>query len=117
MVLFRCAAEHRFDRVGCFDNGIAGGRIENRHNRHRIHIMRLTSDHKSNGLILATLIFAAQSAHAQSLPVEHVGERPASAVEKVEIEESAVVDGTRSEEGRVGKECVSTCRSRWSPYH
>src|SRR3546814_13568808 len=31
-------------------------------------------------------------------------------------------DGTtnstnRSEERRVGKECVSTCRSRWSPYH
>src|SRR3546814_3676720 len=25
--------------------------------------------------------------------------------------------GTRSEERRVGKECVSTCRSRWSPYH
>src|SRR3546814_4891682 len=28
--------------------------------------------------------------------------------------ERAVV---RSEERRVGKECVSTCRSRWSPYH
>src|SRR3546814_14462931 len=27
-----------------------------------------------------------------------------------------VVTG-RSEERRVGKECVSTCRSRWSPYH
>src|SRR3546814_20189478 len=28
-----------------------------------------------------------------------------------------VVLGTvRSEECRVGKECVSTCRSRWSPY-
>src|SRR3546814_12951452 len=28
-------------------------------------------------------------------------------------------DGTlaRSEERRVGKECVSTCRSRWSPYN
>src|SRR3546814_8871009 len=25
--------------------------------------------------------------------------------------------GTRSEERRVGKECVNTCRSRWSPYH
>src|SRR3546814_7345150 len=25
--------------------------------------------------------------------------------------------GQRSEERRVGKECVSTCRSRWSPYH
>src|SRR3546814_13496238 len=36
---------------------------------------------------------------------------------------SEVRDGTaasaaaRSEERRVGKECVSTCRSRWSPYH
>src|SRR3546814_14508316 len=26
-------------------------------------------------------------------------------------------DLDRSEERRVGKECVSTCRSRWSPYH
>ena len=25
--------------------------------------------------------------------------------------------GKRSEERRVGKECQSTCRSRWSPYH
>src|SRR3546814_16406820 len=25
--------------------------------------------------------------------------------------------GDRSEERRVGKECVSTCRYRWSPYH
>src|SRR3546814_7946957 len=24
---------------------------------------------------------------------------------------------SRSEERRVGKECVGTCRSRWSPYH
>src|SRR3546814_4730504 len=28
-----------------------------------------------------------------------------------------LVLGGRSEERRVGKECVSTCRSRWSPYH
>src|SRR3546814_15581303 len=27
------------------------------------------------------------------------------------------VKALRSEERRVGKECVSTCRSRWSPYH
>src|SRR3546814_15927326 len=26
-------------------------------------------------------------------------------------------DDLRSEARRVGKECVSTCRSRWSPYH
>src|SRR3546814_11623247 len=30
---------------------------------------------------------------------------------------SACVHGMRSEERRVGKECVSTCSSRWSPYH
>src|SRR3546814_1659651 len=28
-----------------------------------------------------------------------------------------VANDKRSEERRVGKECVSTCRSRWSPYH
>src|SRR3546814_20840437 len=27
------------------------------------------------------------------------------------------VDGGRSEARRAGKACVSTCRSRWSPYH
>src|SRR3546814_19176977 len=30
---------------------------------------------------------------------------------------AALLEGARSEERRVGKECVSTCRSRWSPYH
>src|SRR3546814_11168375 len=27
------------------------------------------------------------------------------------------INAARSEERRVGKACVSTCRSRWSPYH
>src|SRR3546814_20061386 len=35
---------------------------------------------------------------------------------KPDGEDGAWVKG-RSEERRVGKECVSTCRSRWSPYH
>src|SRR3546814_10699075 len=30
---------------------------------------------------------------------------------------AALLTGLRSEERRVGKECVSTCSSRWSPYH
>src|SRR3546814_18742580 len=33
----------------------------------------------------------------------------------VSMLDAAVV--LRSEERRVGKECVSTCRSRWSPFH
>src|SRR3546814_16573859 len=34
----------------------------------------------------------------------------------IEVAFSGLMMG-RSEERRVGKECVSTCRSRWSPYH
>src|SRR3546814_4950608 len=33
------------------------------------------------------------------------------------INEAENTAKSRSEERRVGKECVSTCRSRWSPYH
>src|SRR3546814_13443756 len=36
---------------------------------------------------------------------------------QVESAEIFAALGERSEERRVGKECVSTCRSRWSPYH
>ena len=35
---------------------------------------------------------------------------------KIPADANIIVKG-RSEERRVGKECVSTCRSRWSPYH
>src|SRR3546814_9148629 len=34
-----------------------------------------------------------------------------------EVERACAERGLSSEERRVGKECVSTCRSRWSPYH
>src|SRR3546814_13927561 len=34
-----------------------------------------------------------------------------------ELEQHPIDPVERSEERRVGKECVSTCRSRWSPYH
>src|SRR3546814_12206893 len=37
-------------------------------------------------------------------------------LEPAQVQRVAFV-GERSEERRVGKECVSTCRSRWSPYH
>src|SRR3546814_6533267 len=36
---------------------------------------------------------------------------------QVELVLAAELGLWRSEERRVGKECVSTCRSRWSPYH
>src|SRR3546814_13481782 len=41
------------------------------------------------------------------------GELPVLALDVMDDRRS----GPRSEERRVGKECVSTCRSRWSPSH
>ena len=38
-------------------------------------------------------------------------------VEATELTDDQVTNYVRSEERRVGRECVSTCRSRWSPYH
>src|SRR3546814_17559447 len=59
---------------------------------------------------LGTLSYA--SKHSRAKPGVHL--------EKHEIRQpynqSSVIQ-PRSEERRVGKECVSTCRSRWSPYH
>src|SRR3546814_19833905 len=45
----------------------------------------------------------------------HVAEGDAQRAVGVGVYRFALV--LRSEERRVGKECVSTCRSRWSPYH
>src|SRR3546814_11028352 len=57
-------------------------------------------------------------------PVRAAAAAPADAFTPARVIESTQEDGTivyelfaRSEERRVGKECVSTCRSRWSPYH
>src|SRR3546814_18493300 len=44
------------------------------------------------------------------------GERKAMK-EKEKSEKKKLKKQQRSEERRVGTECVSTCRSRWSPYH
>src|SRR3546814_8229916 len=43
--------------------------------------------------------------------------RPAEPDAAALVQRRAHRDRKRSEERRVGKECVRTCRSRWSPYH
>src|SRR3546814_18349543 len=62
---------------------------------------------------------------AELAVVTYVGSSSCNEFDRVEVSqsdeavvvESYVARGDRSEERRVGKECVSTCRSRWSPYH
>ena len=38
-------------------------------------------------------------------------------IEKYTVLRGPHIDKKRSEERRVGKECMPVCRSRWSPYH
>src|SRR3546814_14080643 len=62
----------------------------------------------------------AQSAAALGAQMEEI-ERNAirEALQKTRYNKTRAAEllGMRSEERSVGKECVSTCRSRWSPYH
>src|SRR3546814_5749603 len=58
-----------------------------------------------------------KSARLKPLPQESVDAPPALECRReAAVEERCPHACHRSEERRVGKECVSTCRSRWSPY-
>src|SRR3546814_14843986 len=50
------------------------------------------------------------------LGVEFFGETSKGATRWLDLGITRI-QPSRSEERRVGKECVSPCRSRWSPYH
>src|SRR3546814_4533939 len=58
------------------------------------------------------------SRHADDPHFEGLGDPRGRAADAAHAEnDEGARPKTRSEERRVGKECVSTCRSRWSPYH
>ena len=74
----------------------------------------LRSLSRSTGLSITTV----EKAYDQLLVEGYVCSRPQSGyyAEKV-ASGHPPVSTARSEERRVGKECTSWCRSRWSPYH
>src|SRR3546814_2542802 len=55
--------------------------------------------------------------HLFSAPVEGAQGRRLHLLQRGTPPAQGAPPVSRSEERRVGKECVSTCRSRWSPYH
>src|SRR3546814_10837886 len=78
---------------------------------------------KLNAKVLAGFVEDAhllRPARYKAVQVDQQGRDLALARRQRRIVEVAGRHGSalrRSEERRVGKECVSTCRSRWSPYH
>src|SRR3546814_15522435 len=96
-----------------------------RRSRHRPHGSNLSA-WGSSFLWHGTSGGAADAAPLEALAGGIAGEDGSRATEqsrgrdRSEIPSVHTVSGSveqRSEERRVGKECVSTCRSRWSPYH
>ena len=55
---------------------------------------------------------------AHNMSEDHPIHKSLSEFERlVEEKSDGTIDIERSEERRVGKECLRLCRSRWSPYH
>src|SRR3546814_21096390 len=72
-------------------------------------------------LVLEKQVFPRFSIGESMLPASMAFIEKAGMMEAVMAAGFQYKDGAaflhRSEERRVGKECVSKCRSRWSPYH
>src|SRR3546814_17403456 len=66
--------------------------------------------------LLSTGIVAASAPGRGAVLTNRPVERP-DAFDKTDFRGDLPAGWDRSEERRVGKECVSTCRSRWSQYH
>src|SRR3546814_13901331 len=81
-----------------------------------VRLLDLVEEHDAVGLAPDGL-----GQHAALAVADIAGRRTLQGRDGMRFLELAHVDGDdillRSEERRVGKECVSTCRSRWSPYH
>src|SRR3546814_12306885 len=90
---------------------------------------RIDRDGLADGYFVEPTVFAGVSAAMRIAQEEIFG--PVAALIPFDGEEEAIAianatpyglaaglwsGATRSEEPRVGKECVRTCRSRWSPY-
>src|SRR3546814_11168543 len=74
----------------------------------------VVSGHGERDSALRAIADGAWDFYQKPIDIEELGliVRRAFHVRDLEVE-----NARRSEERRVGKECVSTCRSRWSPYH
>src|SRR3546814_19334282 len=82
---------------------------------YEMRISDWSSDVCSSDLPTGDFVFNAPSsmlfAPVVTVPLMSVGGLP------VGVQVMGQQQEDRSEERRVGKECVSTCSSRWSPYH
>src|SRR3546814_1904757 len=82
---------------------------------YEVRISDWSSDVCSSDLVEMIGVQPAQAGDVDAVPVNHPGMIDQAQDERRLDREGHIA--SKSEERRVGKECVSTCRSRWSPYH
>src|SRR3546814_13642786 len=79
-------------------------------------VVALGQRQQQKHLVTEKITLGRGNKHAAALHERHVG-----AVQRLFVldceRQNTLLCTWRSEERRVGKECVSTCRSRWSLYH
>ena len=82
-------------------------------------VARVNDDAITDFDLSQRVLFAIRTTGLQDSP--ELRQRMASQILRQMIDEKLQIQDAkrlgRSEERRVGKECVSLCRSRWSPYH
>src|SRR3546814_7093794 len=102
----------------------AGGHLHRAEDR---QVDGSAADHRER-VVAAEITRARACGHGLHAGVDQVGVEFGLGRERADAEQAVLglqphvdtvgnVVGDRSEERRVGKECVSTCRSRWAPYH
>src|SRR3546814_2007941 len=90
---------------------------------YEMRISDWSSDVCSSDLRLAWMAAKASAISVNELVLEPsagtgmLGVWAAKAAARLALNEISPLRRESSEERRVGKECVSTCSSRWSPYH
>ena len=107
-------AHHHASRANPAD-GIAGAALNDAEKREASALMRVNhvGEICANALYTAQALATKDEALRRHLQAACEEETNHLAWTQERLKEL----GGRSEERRVGKECVSTCRSRWSPYH
>src|SRR3546814_21102167 len=98
------AVKRRCEELG--DLGVAG----------ELAVQRQGAEHRQYAGSAETCAQFTHIAGGKARIARHVDEQPPLAAQTDDCVGQALARGGRSAERRVGKECVRTCRSRWSPY-